>query len=395
MLTGFMANERDAPMYRKPVLFLFLLCSSVNAFAAKNQVPGVIITHIPATEERYIGSPSIAILPDGNYVVSHDEFGPRSTEKTSAVTHLFRSTDQGNTWTKLTSIDGAFWATLFVHHNALYLLGTAKSNGNIVLRRSDDGGATWTTPQNASTGILAEGRYHCAPVPVVVHNGRVWRAMENTDGPKGWGRCFRAFMMSAPADADLLNAGNWTFSNALGYDSTWLKGRFGGWLEGNAVVTPSGEMVDMLRVEAPTRKEYAAMIRISPDGQQATFDPRHGFVPFPGGAKKFTIRWDAPSQRYWSLTNYVPWYFAQHKPASTRNTLSLVSSKDLTHWKVERTILQHPDREKHGFQYVDWLFDGDDLIAACRTAYDAKGEEAHNFHDANYLTFHRIKHFRH
>ena len=30
----------------------------------------------------------------------------------------------------------------------------------------------------------------------------------------------------------------------------------------------------------------------------------------------------------------------------------------------------HPDVKNHGFQYVDWLFEGDDLIAACRTAFD-------------------------
>jgi len=44
----------------------------------------------------------------------------------------------------------------------------------------------------------------------------------------------------------------------------------------------------------------------------------------------------------------------------------------------------------HAWQYVDWVFDGDDLVAASRTAYG----DSHNFHDANYLTFHRVRHFR-
>ena len=43
---------------------------------------------------------------------------------------------------------------------------------------------------------------------------------------------------------------------------------------------------------------------------------------------------------------------------------------------------------------MDWLFDGDDIIAACRTAYDDGLGGAHNNHDANYLTFHRIANFR-
>ncbi len=45
--------------------------------------------------------------------------------------------------------------------------------------------------------------------------------------------------------------------------------------------------------------------------------------------------------------------------------------------------------EYTGFQYVDWLFDGDDLIFVSRTAYNG----AHNYHDANHLTFHRVKNF--
>ena len=51
----------------------------------------------------------------------------------------------------------------------------------------------------------------------------------------------------------------------------------------------------------------------------------------------------------------------------------MTSSPDLTHWTVRCVLLQHVDRAVHGFQYVDWLFDGDDIIAACRTAFDDDG----------------------
>ena len=57
-------------------------------------------------------------------------------------------------------------------------------------------------------------------------------------------------------------------------------------------------------------------------------------------------------------------------------------------------VLYHPDPARHGFQYVDWLFDGDDLIAVSRTAYDGSLGGARNFHDTNFLTFHRLTHFR-
>jgi hypothetical protein len=43
---------------------------------------------------------------------------------------------------------------------------------------------------------------------------------------------------------------------------------------------------------------------------------------------------------------------------------------------------------------VDWLFDGPDIIAACRTAYDDGLGGARNNHDANFLTFHRFASFR-
>jgi hypothetical protein len=98
-------------------------------------------------------------------VAAHDEFGPQSTEFTRAVTHVFRSKDRGLTWQPLSTIRGAFWSTLFVHRGALYLLGTDQHHGNAVLRRSIDGGLTWTSPTNGATGLLRDnGQYHCAPV---------------------------------------------------------------------------------------------------------------------------------------------------------------------------------------------------------------------------------------
>jgi len=43
-----------------------------------------------------------------------------------------------------------------------------------------------------------------------------------------------------------------------------------------------------------------------------------------------------------------------------------------------------------GFQYADWVFDGNDILAAVRTAYNG----AHNLHDSNMITFHRLQDFR-
>jgi len=219
--------------------------------------------------------------------------------------------------------------------------------------------------------------------------------MERRDPPKAWGINFRAGMMSAPVESDLLNAASWTFTNFLPSDTNWLGGGFGGWLEGNAVVTRDGRVLDILRVDTLGYPEKAAIGGISDDGKTASFDPQAGFINFPGGAKKFSIRHDNQSDLYWSLATLVPErHQGKTKPGSVRNTLALVCSRDLTNWTTRTILLYHPDTVAHGFQYVDWLFDGDDLIAACRTAYDDGLSGAHNNHDANFLTFHRIGNFR-
>jgi hypothetical protein len=356
-------------------------------------VPGVVIDHQPASTRKYIGSPSIAILPDGSYVASHDIFGPGSRYSQSKV---FGSRDGGKTWQHLSDIDGAFWNTLFVHRGSLYLMGASARYGNTVIRRSDDGGRTWTTPKDGTTGLLlADTGYHCAPQPVLVHAGRLWRAMEDKGAPGGgWGKHFRAFMMSAPVDADLLKADSWTISNRLARDPTWLDGKFGGWLEGNAVLAPDGRVVNILRVEYPTGGGKAAIVNVSDDGRTVSIDPETGFVDLPGGCTKFTIRFDPVSKHYWTLSNYIPPQHRVQRPGATRNTLALVRSADLRNWEVRSIIAYHPDIKKHGFQYPDWQFEGDDIVAVSRTAYDDGLGGAHNYHDANYLTFHRLSGFR-
>jgi hypothetical protein len=140
--------------------------------------------------------------------------------------------------------------------------------------------------------------------------------------------------------------------------------------------------------------EKAAIVRISDDGKLASFDPQQDFIDFPGGSKKFTIRWDAKSKNYWALANYFPEQHRRKEPSRTHNTLALIRSIDLRNWEVRAILLYHPDTTKHGFQYADWLFEGNDLIAVVRTAFDDAADGAHNQHDANYLMFHRIRNFR-
>lgn len=381
------------------LLFVTAVFASMAApavdFPGVPGVPGVVIDHRPAETGIYLGSPSIAILSDGTYIASHDFFGPGADKKKIGITDVFRSTDMGQSWNKLTRIRGQAWGPLFTHNNALYIMGTDRGYGNIVIRKSLDNGKTWTEPKNESTGLLrTDAKYHTAPVPVVVHKNRIWRAMEDGMGPGGWGDHFRAFMLSAPADAELLNARSWTCSNRLGRDPKWLDGKFGGWLEGNAVVTPQGEIVNVLRVDYRPEGGKAAIINVSDDGQKISFDPNTGFIDFPGGCKKFTIRHDPRSDYYWTLSNAILPAHSGGNPERTRNAVALMRTADLRKWQIRCIVLYHPEVHKHGFQYLDWQFEGPDIIAASRTAYDDGLGGADNQHNANFFTFHRFKNFR-
>lgn len=396
------------------LVFLQLVGISLAVDCPPNPPPGIVVAHWAASTGKYVGSPSLVILPNGEFVASHDGFGP---EHQFARTYLFRSVDGGNTWIHLGEVDRQNTSTLFVHRGHLYLMGlgsipansdqsnsTSKAATNgVLIRRSEDGGHTWTSPQDENTGVLLrDGPFSTAPVPVVVYAGRIWRAMEDAKGPQGWAKCFRAFIMSAPEDSDLLSAANWSRSNALAGNTAWLNREFEGWLEGNVVVTPEGRIANILRVHYfNPNGDKAAKIDISPDGKLACFDPDTGFLNLPDAAKKFTIRFDPISNTYWTLTNAVP---RRHRPGgsayeggnpeSTRNTLTVVSSPDLKIWTIRSIVLYHPDTRMHGFQYADWQFDGADLVAVVRTAYDDSRGGAHDMHDANFLTFHRIQNFR-
>ena len=139
----------------------------------------------------------------------------------------------------------------------------------------------------------------------------------------------------------------------------------------------------------------ACVVNISNEGKVSDFNHNTGFIDFPGGTKKFSIRYDEKTGKYISLANYIPEEFYGFVPAKTRNTLALVSSDDLVSWEVYEILLQNPDVEHVGFQYVGWLFEGDDIISVIRTAFQDKyGMHANNQHDANHMVFYRIENFR-
>ncbi|UCH25432.1 MAG: hypothetical protein JSV66_16105 [Trueperaceae bacterium] len=386
------------------------------------------VKYHPERAKSYLGSPSLVRLPDGALLATHDYYGlrgcPKNHEGEESLTSVYRSEDDGVSWVNVNHIMNCYWSSLFVHGGSVYILGTSQQYGSVVIRRSDDGGFTWTHPADAASGLLFRGgpyrdppNYHCAPVPVVHHEGRIYKAFEDCN-PQVWGIGFQACVISAPAESNLLDAANWTMSNKMPFDPAWLPSAWGentipGWREGNVVVAPDGELWNLLTFEAnPMPQEKAARIKIHDQGRRISFDPESGFIDFPGSKAKFTVRRDPETGVYLSIVNplvdlEVLHSLAAHSELNTghrskhpyrqRNVVALTASEDLWNWRIVTQLMADDSGLEPkesilltGFQYVDWQFDGDDLIYLARTAYRG----TRNFHDANRIVFRVLKDFR-
>ena len=363
--------------------------------STSHNVPGTVIHHSDRRTRRYIGCPSVQILADGSYVASHSYFGPGSSNTDSFV---YRSVDCGITWERIAHVRGSVWSNLFLHDGDLYLMGTdhcdrygGRFHGRIVIRRSSDGGRSWSTADGPKSGRLTdEDGWHTAPCPTIEYSGRLWRSIEFA--PEYERATWSCGVLSAPVDADLLDRASWRFSEQM--DHLWSQSQ---WIEGNIVVAPGGELLNLLRwndrggFHSEPNLDRAVIVRVSRDGRKLSMDKGIDIIEFPGGGTKFTIRRDEMSGRYWSLVNVqdIP-----EDPPPYRNHLCVSSSIDLCSWKVHKQLIYHPEPDSHAFQYVDWVFAGDDIIYVSRTAYDDDTGGTKRAHDANFLTFHRLKSFR-
>lgn len=373
------------------VLSCFL--NTTTASGAMPPPPGVVVWYSPPTSGIFIGTPGIAVLHDGAYLMKCDEFGPHTTEWTAGVTRVFRSTDKGKSWKQIARLRGMYWSNIFEHQNAVYMIGVQHDYGPLVVMKSTDEGVTWTTPTNGKTGLIRAGRWHTSAVPIIEHDGRLWRAVESCDGPLAWGTMFRPHVMSIPMKGNLLDANEWTITNTVQRNGGWLGGKFKYVLEGNAVYDRiTHHVLDILRANF---NKMAAVATVSDDGKQMSINPKFEQMPFRGAGTKFEIRWDQPSHQYFALSNPVaPMDASIAGVGNVRNTLALFSSPDLRKWTMRCVLLNHPDAAKHAFQYPDWTTVGDDLLVTSRTGWDSPAGLPDRGHDADYLTFHRFTHFR-
>lgn len=349
-------------------------------------VPGRVINYLHPEDEayafsgRYLCSPSLVKLPGGRLLASMDVHAGGAPQN---LTMIFSSDDNGDTWQYVTELFPCFWGKLFLCGGRLYMLATSNEYGDLLIGRSDDEGKTWTMPTVLFRGAAnpRECGLHRAPMPVLRHKGRVMTDVQYGAWPRG---IMADAVLSAPEDSDLTDARSWVISEFWKPSDApqAIMENVAGGLEGSLIAGPDGRVYDFLR--------YA-----SGKWLMLEYDPGHPegklkfakIVDFPATPSKADVVFDEKSGYYLSIASY-----ALESAQTGRNLLSLLYSKDLETWHLAAHLIDFraADPLAVGFQYVSFLTDGEDILYQCRTAFAG----AHNFHDSNYQTFHRIPGFR-
>ena len=165
-----------------------------------------VLASSPDPENVYAGSPSIARMRSGRLLASYEWFHPKPyKEAVPNATEVLISDDDGASWT-MASCQDFIWATIWTHENDAYLIGNRRKSRDIIIGRSRDGGCTWEGPVT-----LFEGKHHCAPTPVLIHNGYAYRAFETCDAPSrsDW----NSLVVAGDLSRDLLDPAAWRMSN--------------------------------------------------------------------------------------------------------------------------------------------------------------------------------------
>jgi len=359
---------------------------------------GIVVNYLHPDDEaysfsgHYLCSPSMVRHPDGYLLASMDLYAHAHPQN---LTLIYRSDDDGATWHYVSELMPCFWGKMFIHKGELYMLSVSTEYGDLLIGKSTDGGRTFCAPVALLRG--ANGKdgsvgVHKNPENMLVYNGRLYGTLE-------WGSWANkayyhaAMVMSCDINDDLLVPENWSFSEPVKYDPTWegvAKGISQGNIEGTLCVAPDGDLYNVMRYGiSDCTPSYGLVLayKVNTEDPDAPLAYSHA-IEMPCNHSKFIIKYDAVSKKYYSIVTRIDCEARRNR----RNLMSLMASDDLEHWTLVCDLLdyRHLDMEKVGFQYVDWMFEGDDILWLCRTAFNG----AHNFHDSNYQTFHRIKNFR-
>lgn len=390
-------TEFDIENLKTDTDFEFYVCSGENKslvrLARTGKTVGTVVNYLHPDDEaysfsgKYLCSPSLVRHPDGFLLASMDLFAGGHPQN---LTLIFRSDDDGETWHYVSELMPCFWGKLFVHNGELYMLSCSTEYGDLLIGKSTDGGKTFSAPVCLLRGSNGKSGYagvHKNPQNICVYNGRLYNTLE-------WGAwankeyCHAAMVMSCDINDDLLVPENWSFTPPRRFDPDFAPevshlSCCTMTIEGTLVTDSKNRLLNVMRFGGD---RCVLAYEVNTQNPNAELSYSH-CISFPANLSKFMIKYDAVSKKYYSIASRL------HETINTnRNLLSLMASDDLENWYVVADLLDFSDQDpqKIGFQYVDFEIEGDDIIYLCRTAMN----NAHNYHDANYSTFHRIKNFR-
>ena len=341
---------------------------------------------------QYLASPSLLMHPDGYLLASMDVYLAYGGQNLSFI---FRSDDGGENWYYVNDIMPSFWGKLFLHRGDVYMLTCSTEYGDLLIGKSTDGGKSFSPPVTLLRGLGGKGPkggikktlgVHKNPQNIVQYRGRIYETLE-------WGSWHNdeyyhaAMVMSCDENDDLLCPESWHFTEPLKYDPTWegtAPDGVKGCIEGTLCIAPDGDLYTLMRYQTEQKKILA--FRVQTEGPDLPLVYSHA-IDFPGNLSKFMVKYDERTKRYYSIICR-----RIDQPVTRRNLLSLVASEDLRNWSLVTDLLDYRNAsiEEVGFQYVDFEFDGEDLIYLCRTSLNG----ANTYHNSNYSTFHRLSDFR-
>ena len=366
-------------------------------FARTGYVPGTAVCYVHPEDEiyspggQYLGSQTLLRLPGGSLLAGMDTFDHSAEQRTGVIC---RSDDNGESWCFVSRIYPVFHTALFMHRGVLYLLGTKKECGDLILGCSHDEGKTFSEPVVLLKGtqLDASGPQR-GPLPVTEYEGRIYTSLVWGDHKMNE---FNPGILSIDADADLMKPENWTITPFTKYDFSWKdapQGTCPGSIEGNVIVGRDGRLYDLMRVQQSAGAIPATgkhiLYRVRTEDPKAPLE----FVKFVDSplacSSKFHVRYDPVTDRYIMLGNETLYPDCRNHQ---RTVLAMAVSKDLDDWKLVHRIVDYHERSIHevGVQYPDFLFDGDDIVMLLRVSLNG----ARNEHDSNYTLFTRFENFR-
>lgn len=346
---------------------------SITRLVRAGDFPGIVVNYLHPDDNayyfsgRFLASPSILRLPSGVLLASMDIFSLKYPQN---LTKIFRSLDDGETWSYLTDLFPCLWGTLFVHENKIYMLSVSKEYGDLLLGCSEDEGITWKQPV-----VLGRGGgfgnicgFHKAPVPVLDAGNRFAIAVEYGC----WAKTFCQLVYSVDKNSDIMNARNWHTTGCVSrtHEAEQFLREGNCAIEGNLVRMPDGTIKNILRYG----ENQAMVLRIDDFDSVPVFEK---MTEFPFAHTKFHIQ------------EYEGNYYACGNRAPARNVLSLAKSIDGEHWEVYKDVLNYAEisPKEVGFQYPSFFIENGYAYVLSRTAFN----RAEDFHNTNAITFHKIK----